>query len=142
MITRSDVPACACVVSSLIPPTPCRFFCCTQLYLYLTVAFLEMTRASLPVIVMIALWVTGIEIPSSTVVRAVMLTAVGCAIAAYGEMHLTFLGVVFCVINLALESIRLVLMQVRATSWHVRMLISFLPATIHTACLWPQIDAK
>lgn len=85
---------------------------CLQLYIYLTVAFLEMSRAALPVIVMLMLWVTRVEVPTPTIIKAVSLTAVGCAVAAYGEMHLQLLGVLFCVVNLGMESVRVVLMQV------------------------------
>lgn len=57
------------------------------LYLHLTVAFIEMSRASLPVTTMVALWLAGVETPTQPVIRAVSLTAVGCAVAAYGEVR-------------------------------------------------------
>lgn len=99
---------------ALIRPALCcaHPHACTQLYIYLTVAFLEMSRAALPVIVMLMLWASRIEVPTPTITRAVLLTAAGCAIAAYGEMHLNLLGIFFCVINLGMEAVRVVLMQV------------------------------
>ncbi len=56
------------------------------MYFYLTVAFIEMSRASLPVTTMVALWLAKLETPTAAVIRAVCLTAVGCAVAAYGEV--------------------------------------------------------
>ncbi|GLC43580.1 hypothetical protein PLESTB_000396100 [Pleodorina starrii] len=82
-----------------------------QMYFYLTVAFIEMSRASLPVTTMVALWLARLETPTAAVIRAVCVTAVGCAIAAYGEVHLTFIGALLAVSNLTMESVRLVMTQ-------------------------------
>ncbi|EFJ49182.1 hypothetical protein VOLCADRAFT_104385 [Volvox carteri f. nagariensis] len=82
-----------------------------QMYFFLTVAFIEMSRASLPVTTMIALWLARLETPTAAVIRAVCLTAVGCAIAAYGEVHLTLVGALLAACNLSMESIRLVMTQ-------------------------------
>jgi|LauGreStaDraftv2_3_1035109.scaffolds.fasta_scaffold760051_1 drug/metabolite transporter (DMT)-like permease len=57
-----------------------------SLYLYLTVSFIEMLRAMLPLFIMIALYVTGLEKPTWTLVKAVSLTGLGCLISAYGEV--------------------------------------------------------
>ncbi|PNW73196.1 hypothetical protein CHLRE_14g622700v5 [Chlamydomonas reinhardtii] len=82
-----------------------------QMYFYLTVAFIEMSRASLPVTTMLALWVAQLETPTAAVIRAVCLTAVGCAIAAYGEVHLSLIGGLLVISNLSMESLRLVMTQ-------------------------------
>ncbi|GIL76150.1 hypothetical protein Vretimale_5718 [Volvox reticuliferus] len=82
-----------------------------QMYFYLTVAFIEMSRASLPVTTMVALWLARLETPTSAVIRAVCLTAVGCGIAAYGEVHLTLVGALLAASNLSMESLRLVMTQ-------------------------------
>lgn len=76
------------------------------LYLYLTVAFIEMSRASLPVTTMLGLWLARLETPTSAVVRAVCLTAVGCGIAAYGEVHLSIIGGMLMIANLVGVSAR------------------------------------
>ncbi|KXZ48371.1 hypothetical protein GPECTOR_28g778 [Gonium pectorale] len=82
-----------------------------QMYFYLTVAFIEMSRASLPVTTMVALWLARLETPTAAVIRAVCLTAVGCAVAAYGEVHLTLVGAMVAACNLSMESLRLVMTQ-------------------------------
>jgi hypothetical protein len=51
------------------------------------VAFIEMSRASLPVTTMTALWLARLDTPTPAIIRAVLLTALGCAIAAYGEVR-------------------------------------------------------
>mmetsp|Transcript_28892 Transcript_28892/g.73758 ORF Transcript_28892/g.73758 Transcript_28892/m.73758 type:complete len:342 (-) Transcript_28892:471-1496(-) len=82
-----------------------------QLYLLLTVAFIEMARSLLPLFTMLALYMAALEVPTSETVRAVLLTAVGCAMSAYGELALTFLGVLFLAANFVMEAVRLVIMQ-------------------------------
>ena len=57
-----------------------------SLYLLLTVAFIEMCRALLPLFVMTSLYLTGLETPTATLVKAVALTGLGCLISAYGEV--------------------------------------------------------
>ncbi|KAG2449545.1 hypothetical protein HYH02_005687 [Chlamydomonas schloesseri] len=81
------------------------------MYFYLTVAFIEMSRASMPVLTMIALWVTGMEFPTQQVVAAVSVVAVGSAIAAYGEIALTVFGGLLVIANLSMESARMVMTQ-------------------------------
>ncbi|KAG2431753.1 hypothetical protein HXX76_009249 [Chlamydomonas incerta] len=81
------------------------------MYFYLTVAFIEMSRASMPVLTMFALWVTGMEFPTQQVVAAVSVVAVGSAIAAYGEIALTLIGGLLAVGNLTMESARMVMTQ-------------------------------
>mmetsp|Transcript_38916 Transcript_38916/g.86567 ORF Transcript_38916/g.86567 Transcript_38916/m.86567 type:complete len:345 (+) Transcript_38916:147-1181(+) len=82
-----------------------------SLYLYLTVAFIEMCRALLPVFIMLALHFAGLESPTVDIVKAVALTAVGCALSAYGEVRLSTIGLACLFGNFTLEAGRLVLMQ-------------------------------
>ena len=64
-----------------------------SLYLLLTVAFIEMCRALLPLFVMTSLYLTGLETPTATLVKAVALTGLGCLISAYGEVCVCVGGV-------------------------------------------------
>ncbi|KAG2493819.1 hypothetical protein HYH03_008037 [Edaphochlamys debaryana] len=100
--------------SRIFPVGACQgltLFLGNMMYFYLTVAFIEMSRASLPVTTMIALWLARLETPTAAVIRAVCLTALGCAIAAYGEVHLTLVGGMLVISNLTMESLRLVMTQ-------------------------------
>ena len=91
-----------------------------QMYLLLTVAFIEMTRALYPVFTMLALYLTGLESVTPETVKAVVLTAFGCAIAAYGEIGVSVAGLLCCFGNLTLEAARLVLTQflLCGCNWH------------------------
>ncbi len=71
-----------------------------------------MCRAMLPLFIMLALYLASLETPTSTMVRAVGLTGVGCMISAYGEVHLSSIGLLCLVGNFIMESMRLVLTQV------------------------------
>lgn len=62
-----------------------------NLYLMLTVAFIEMARSMLPLVTLLALWVSNVEIPSRLQIMAVSLTGIGCAISAYGEVSVSSL---------------------------------------------------
>lgn len=88
----------------------------THRYLLLTVAFIEMCRALLPLFIMLALYLSSLETPSVSMVKAVSLTGFGCMIAAYGEVHLSAAGLLCLLGNFILEAGRLVLMQVRRAS--------------------------
>lgn len=71
-----------------------------------------MCRALLPLFVMLALYLTKLETPTTPMVRAVCITGIGCMISSYGEVHLTYLGILCLVGNFTFEASRLVLMQV------------------------------
>eukprot|EP00199_Chlamydomonas_sp_CCMP681_P004904 CAMPEP_0119102804 /NCGR_PEP_ID=MMETSP1180-20130426/1424_1 /TAXON_ID=3052 ORGANISM="Chlamydomonas cf sp, Strain CCMP681" /NCGR_SAMPLE_ID=MMETSP1180 /ASSEMBLY_ACC=CAM_ASM_000741 /LENGTH=122 /DNA_ID=CAMNT_0007087157 /DNA_START=149 /DNA_END=513 /DNA_ORIENTATION=- len=59
-----------------------------QLYLLLTVSFIEMARSLLPLFTLLALWAAKVEIPTNEHIQAVSLTGIGCGISAYGEVAL------------------------------------------------------
>ena len=51
-----------------------------------------MARSLLPLFTLVSLYFFGLEAPTSELIKAVSLTAVGCGISAYGEV-----GVCVCV---------------------------------------------
>ena len=69
-------PSCSCC--------PCRSG--NQVYLYLTVAFIQMLKAFTPVITMFALFLARLEEPTAKMIAAVCSVAAGTALAAYGEV--------------------------------------------------------
>ncbi|GAX79382.1 hypothetical protein CEUSTIGMA_g6824.t1 [Chlamydomonas eustigma] len=71
-----------------------------------------MCRALLPLFVMISLYITGLELPTSSLIKAVILTCVGCMLAAYGEVNLNVVGLLCLIGNFTFEAGRLVLLQV------------------------------
>eukprot|EP00798_Chlamydomonas_sp_ICE-L_P019399 gene19399-26052_t len=72
------------------------------LYLYLTVSFIEMARASLPLFTLLALHFSKLETPAIAGVKAVCLAAMGCCIVASVEVHLTVVGIIFLLSSLLL----------------------------------------
>lgn len=82
-----------------------------KVYLYLTVSFIQMLKAFTPVITMLALFVAGLETPTSTMIGSVVLIALGTAIAAYGEVNMSIVGLLLMFSSEATEAIRLVMTQ-------------------------------
>eukprot|EP00199_Chlamydomonas_sp_CCMP681_P006641 CAMPEP_0119102752 /NCGR_PEP_ID=MMETSP1180-20130426/1381_1 /TAXON_ID=3052 ORGANISM="Chlamydomonas cf sp, Strain CCMP681" /NCGR_SAMPLE_ID=MMETSP1180 /ASSEMBLY_ACC=CAM_ASM_000741 /LENGTH=296 /DNA_ID=CAMNT_0007087083 /DNA_START=146 /DNA_END=1036 /DNA_ORIENTATION=+ len=82
-----------------------------QLYLLLTVSFIEMARSLMPLFTVLALWAAKVEIPTNEHIQAVSLTGVGCGISAYGEVALSSLGLICLAANFAIEAGRMVMLQ-------------------------------
>ncbi|KXZ53486.1 hypothetical protein GPECTOR_7g936 [Gonium pectorale] len=70
-----------------------------------------MLKAFNPVITMVCLVVAGLEYPTEPMIASVLLTAVGTAAAAYGEVRMSIWGVVLMFMSETAESIRLVMTQ-------------------------------
>ncbi|KXZ50871.1 hypothetical protein GPECTOR_14g121 [Gonium pectorale] len=82
-----------------------------QVYLYLTVAFIQMLKAFTPVVTMVCLFVARLEDPTRPMIASVLLTAAGTAAAAYGEVKMSIIGMLIMLCSETAESIRLVMTQ-------------------------------
>lgn len=71
-----------------------------------------MLQAFTPIITMLALFVAGLETPGKRLILAVLLIAVGTAIASYGEVNLSWVGVACMMASETFEATRLVMTQV------------------------------
>lgn len=80
-------------------------------YLYLSVSFIQMLKAFTPVITMLALFIAALEKPTGKMIGSVLGIAAGTALAAYGEVHNSLLGVAIMMFSEAAEAVRLVMTQ-------------------------------
>ena len=69
-------------------------------------------QAFTPVITMVALFVARLEDPSSRLIIAVVLIALGTAMASYGEINMSVLGLIIMFASETFEAIRLVMTQI------------------------------
>lgn len=84
-------------------------------YIYLSVAFIQMMKSVTPATTMAALALLGKMPDSGTEVAAVLAICFGTMMAAYGEIHLTPMGL-FCVMMAEVtECVKLVMTQLLMT---------------------------
>lgn len=81
-------------------------------YLYLSVAFIQMLKAMMPITVFAVGVFLGTEKFSVPYALNMVVVAVGVAAASYGELNFNVLGVIFQCSSIATESFRLVLIQI------------------------------
>jgi len=80
-------------------------------YLYLSVAFIQILKSLTPVITSLLLVAFNIEHPSLAVWLCVLMISVGAAVASYGELHFSALGTALMMAASVCEGMRLVLSQ-------------------------------
>lgn len=69
-------------------------------------------QAFTPIATMVALFVAGLERPTSQLILAILLIALGTAIASYGEVNLNVVGVLCMLASESFEATRLVMTQI------------------------------
>ncbi|KAJ3070165.1 hypothetical protein HDU98_006806 [Podochytrium sp. JEL0797] len=93
-------------------------------YLYLSVSFIQMLKATTPVAVLIAMYAMDIEKVDTLVLVKVSVIVVGVIVASYGEIEFVLVGVVFQVIGIAMEATRLVMVQQLLKEYKMDPLVS------------------
>lgn len=86
--------------------------CSNMVYLYLSVAFIQMLKAAAPVAVLLTSWAWGVEDPSLKRFINVLLIVAGVALASFGEIDFSIAGFLFQVGGIVFEAVRLVMIQV------------------------------
>lgn len=95
--------------------------CGNLTYLYLSVAFIQMLKATMPVATLIAGWFFGIEGTDRKKFLNVSIIVIGVMIASFGEIKFVLIGFVFQLCGVAFEATRLVLVQRLLSSAEYKM---------------------
>ncbi len=85
--------------------------CGNLTYLYLSVAFIQMLKATTPVAVLLASWSLGVSQPNFKVLFNVSFIVIGIIIASFGEIRFVLAGFIFQAGGIIFEAIRLVMVQ-------------------------------
>lgn len=95
--------------------------CSNKAYLYLSVSFIQMLKATTPVAVLLTSWGLAVERPNLKTLRNVSFIVIGVMIASYGEILFVPTGVVYQVFGIAFEAVRLVMVERLLSSAEYKM---------------------
>ncbi|KAF7590123.1 hypothetical protein BBP40_003236 [Aspergillus hancockii] len=95
--------------------------CGNVTYLYLSVAFIQMLKATTPVAVLFATWGMGMAPVNYKVLMNVSIIVVGVVIASFGEIKFVFIGFLFQIGGIIFEATRLVMVQRLLSSAEYKM---------------------
>ncbi|KAI1982508.1 hypothetical protein LOZ55_000290 [Ophidiomyces ophidiicola] len=90
-------------------------------YLYLSVAFIQMLKATTPVAVLLCTWSLGMAPPNLKVLFNVSFIVIGVIIASFGEIHFVLIGFLFQIAGIVFEATRLVMVQRLLSSAEFKM---------------------
>lgn len=90
-------------------------------YLYLSVAFIQMLKATTPVAVLLSSWVLGVAKPNLRVFLNVSVIVVGVVIASFGEIKFVMIGFIFQIAGVIFEALRLTMVQRLLSSAEYKM---------------------
>ncbi|KAK4137579.1 TPT-domain-containing protein [Trichocladium antarcticum] len=86
--------------------------CSNMVYLYLSVAFIQMLKAAAPVAVLLTAWAWGVEEPSLRRFLNVTFIVAGVGLASFGAVDFSWVGFTFQVGGIVFEAMRLIMIQV------------------------------
>ncbi|KAK7567773.1 hypothetical protein IWX91DRAFT_333218 [Phyllosticta citricarpa] len=95
--------------------------CGNQAYLYLSVAFIQMLKATTPVAVLLATWSLGVAPPNMRTLGNVSFIVIGVIIASFGEIKFNMTGFLYQAGGIAFEAVRLVMVQRLLSSAEFKM---------------------
>lgn len=95
--------------------------CSNMVYLYLSVAFIQMLKAASPVAVLLTAWAWGVEEPSLKRFLNILLIVAGVALASVGEVNFSMAGFLFQVGGTVFEAMRLIMIQVLLSGDDMKM---------------------
>ncbi|KAK6197134.1 hypothetical protein LQW54_010876 [Pestalotiopsis sp. IQ-011] len=95
--------------------------CGNLTYLHLSVAFIQMLKATTPVAVLLSSWTMGIAAPNMKLLMNVSAIVVGVVIASFGEIKFVWIGFIYQIGGIVFEAIRLNLVQALLSSAEYKM---------------------
>ena len=110
---RAIVPIGLCFSLSLI--------CGNLTYLYLSVAFIQMLKATTPVAVLLCSWAMGLQQPSLRLLANVSVIVFGVVLASVGEIQFVLIGFLYQVGGIIFEAVRLTMVQRLLSSAEYKM---------------------
>lgn len=81
-------------------------------YMYLSVSFIQMLKAAAPVAVLLLSWAWRLKDPSARVLANVCVIVLGVAIASFGEIQFSWVGVLYQMGGIVFEGLRLTMIEV------------------------------
>ncbi|KAJ4024918.1 hypothetical protein NW752_002372 [Fusarium irregulare] len=90
-------------------------------YLYLSVAVIQMLKAASPVSVLLVSWLFGVVNPTMEKILNILVIAVGVAVASAGTVEFSAIGFFFQMGGLAFEAVRVVMTQVMLNGEGLKM---------------------
>ncbi|KAL2155308.1 hypothetical protein VTH82DRAFT_49 [Thermothelomyces myriococcoides] len=95
--------------------------CGNLTYLYLSVAFIQMLKATTPVAVLLSSWALGVSQPSLKVFLNVSAIVIGVIIASIGEIKFVWIGFIYQIAGIIFEALRLTMVQRLLSSAEFKM---------------------
>lgn len=113
--SRKKVPMTGRIYLRKIVPIGVAFsislICGNLAYLYLSVSFIQMLKATTPVFVLLTSWALGVAEPNLKTLANVSCIVLGVIIASVGEIQFVFIGFIFQIAGIIFEAIRLTMVQ-------------------------------
>ncbi|KAK6441714.1 hypothetical protein LTR95_002047 [Oleoguttula sp. CCFEE 5521] len=123
--SRKKVPMTGKIYLRAIVPIGVMFslslICGNLTYLYLSVSFIQMLKATTPVAVLIVSWIRGVSPASMKTLGNVALIVIGVIIASFGEIKFVFIGFMFQLGGIIFEAVRLVMVEKLLSSAEFKM---------------------
>lgn len=95
--------------------------CSNLVYMYLSVAFIQMLKSASPVAVLFTSWAWGVADPDMAKLINIVVIVIGVGIASFGEVRFSFIGFFYQVGGIVFESMRIVMIQVMLAGEGLRM---------------------
>ncbi|KAI9149357.1 putative sugar phosphate/phosphate translocator [Paramyrothecium foliicola] len=113
MYLRTILPIGICYSGSLV--------CSNVVYLYLSVAFIQMLKSASPVAVLIISWIWRVADPSMSKFLNVLVIVFGVGLSSFGEIEFSLVGFLYQVAGTIFEALRLVMIQVMLSGEGMKM---------------------